>query len=896
MSSTKFFYIHISGIPYVFATTTLPELWEDETGKILLNEESYTWKQIVEKNLEIGETKIEAWCGIATPSVVNFSIPIDSDTKKLLNKNLYLEGRNYCSLTGNLSTQGAFVGVDNTTNFDATGYIYIGNETINYLSKTTTRFSDITRASYGSYTGSFFGTQETKEYYNTGIYVTDFPLSLNGRIVKIWQASASLSQNSNKLIPYNSYAGLDTLIFTGVLKNAQYADNLQSIQFTCTDLISLLEKQIGETKIEAILPQTLSSTIEDYKFYIDEWSDRIKFKSINGNSYFDSTLTHGVKTKNEIITNIYDNYLGADIPVMNFGSDEGKWTISLTIDNSVGYSNYDIVLDASSRSFFREMGFTQDQTASPNDNGTTSTWTFTADIEIPIFRYPAGLESKRNILVKEIPNSYGAKFTDLVLAENLILTEYGNGQQHSYFRVSDEIYEFNDFDYIYGSDGTEYVTMTVIKRACFGSGPENMAEDYYITIEDDAPIVERRFALSSMEWPRLIAYMLCSGNESGDGYDAQSWLKFGAQIPRELVDEDSFTNIARSTIGSQFHQAYLTEPQTISELISAALVLNQCYICTSNGKLTLKNIPETLATDNIGAISISENDILSINNLGIDVQEDNIINVVVGNDINYNWITGDGISKTVADGVSVGTYGQKEKLELSCKTIQNTEAELDIIDLAYSVFATWNSPFIVLNITVNSDSLLLSNVGDPIIINHSILENFLESTQIVGRIFSIKKLLKGDGARTQITVYICNQDGRRKSLWNPIAKVQSIDTESEKIYIEKNYFNGTTGIQDGAYFKEGMNCRCYNVGEEENYFIFTVRNIEEKSSNYEIIMVLLDGSYKNIDPSKAIIGYIEFDNVYIPSDEQKQYVYLANYYSPWLVDDDSNEYPPFHYA
>ena len=85
----------------------------------------------------------------------------------------------FCSLTADLAyNQTGTINVDDTTGFESSGVLYIGNEAINYTGKTGTTFTGLTRAYAGN---RAYNHSERSEI---GVFLADKPFSFRGR--EVW--------------------------------------------------------------------------------------------------------------------------------------------------------------------------------------------------------------------------------------------------------------------------------------------------------------------------------------------------------------------------------------------------------------------------------------------------------------------------------------------------------------------------------------------------------------------------------------------------------------------------------------------------------------------------------------------------------------------------------------
>jgi len=893
----------ISGLPYIFSTINLPSNWEDSTNVINVESEYYTWKPTIVGDLQIGESKIQPWLGVASPASFKTAIAIDSDIKSLMNRDIYRSGKNVCQLTGNATPSYAFLGVNSTTGFDTSGDIYANTETIYYDSVETTRFADLTRARYGSYAQHHFGTLSEEDSYSSGIYLSDFPLTLNDRIITVWIIQGQ-QRNDGTFAPDEDTLEACDVIYTGIVKNVSYGNNLKTIDITCTDLCSLLEKEVGATQLKAWIPDN------DSRVNIDGFSELLQMELRIGGAIenYQKILTNGYRSIQEVIDEINTDlasYSTALFGVYRFAltKESGdKYKIIITCSDTSSTRDHPIKLFTGNKSFIKELGFTETQTIEADG---TYFWEFIADTARPLFRVEKNHRS--SMLVVPQDNNWSFAFASPVL----MMDQYNADLEHdavtlaNYVRVGDEIFEFDDYD-VETYDGVTYNRLYITERGCFGSLPEEPAT--LLTVEDDPKEAIRGIAINNLEWPRLIAYLLVAGNQTDEGYDEAGWLNMCAAIPRGLIDEAAFTALAKSPEGATKHKVYIDKPTAIKDIIDSILVLHQAYLVCENGKITIKTVPTKLETDKNEEIddnvNFTEDDILSIDNLGIDVSDDFIVNVIRAIDINYNWCTEEGTqTKTIADGLSCGTFGRKEAAEISFKTLQNYIRPDELLsNYVGEIFGKWSSPFFILNVTINSNRALLLHIGQSVSVNHSIINSFLEVNGIDGRIFGIKKTLKGDGARTSLMIVSSAKDGTRNSLWAPCAKVETISSKPPEINIYTNRYCGTTDTYDNAYFFTNCICRCFNPGEEENFFTFRINNDGVTSSNVTAYSItVIDGSISNVDPNVAVIEYVDFNydyassGVYVPLEAQKNYVHLATSTKPYLEDAESDDYPPFHY-
>lgn len=269
------FVVRISGLPYLFSNAAAPVGWESG-GVVTYDSEDYTWSAtlLIDEDFAAVAQKVQPKGGLGEGGGLGFTFQTEgtggdlaSDVwLDLMQTNIRRADKNITTLTadlaadeddastGEIEVAASPWGTSQTT-------LYLGTETIiaGGGSSTSTKIVGIdTRGAYGSYQRHHAATAVAEtETITTGVYISDYPLTLAGRFVELWVITGEAHglQVTDEptpqilgvgFMPYGDASNtLDDAehkkIYAGVISDVGWTQDLTAVQVNTKGLTHLID-------------------------------------------------------------------------------------------------------------------------------------------------------------------------------------------------------------------------------------------------------------------------------------------------------------------------------------------------------------------------------------------------------------------------------------------------------------------------------------------------------------------------------------------------------------------------------------------------------------------------------------------------------------------------------
>lgn len=807
-------------------------------------------------------------------------------------------------LTADLTATGTTMTVDDTTDFASSGILHLGSETVLYSGKTSTTFTGLTRAQFGTQAQYHVGSlDQVYEVGYGGGYVADRMISLHGRRLRVYCGTGFMTA-AGDLIAYGADED-DTddnrLIFSGYVRDVQFDGALAQVAVTAESLRSALARECATR-----LPRGVGGGGSKY-IYLSDDNNRLSWGwLINGvpsGSDYNYTFADTRLQRDDGAAgteNVPDGWyhwtqIAAYIAFTMDGSasmhpdengtrsivcpisDTFSCSIGLVVDEERG-GRYALVefagtlttLDYAhqlgggnpSQDLMREFGFTDPQASFAEYlSGSRDAWSFAAPRLLPYLRIPEGRRGRAIVYRQE---------GTLAFQTTTGFVDDDGAAVPAYARIGEEVVRI-------GATSTNYSdkTLTITGRGQLGSRP---AEVY---IEDTRPFeapetveIVQGVVLPSVSWGNAVLQLAMSGND-GTGYD-RGWRGSGAGLDESIFDTDTFLEL-----GSAKRDICRFEPFELDDLLANEAVAARCAVVEYNGQITLRSTEPALEVDTATATLLDTSNLLSLGGPGVkmSLSESRIVNKIVATDLGYNPGTDKAAEKiTWKDGTSAGTWGDAKALTISLRNVAGREAaRATVLGVAQVAAASWSRPVYALDLTV-----ALPEVGwtidtlDEVRITHPlILERAAPGrgvTELAGRVYGVRPTWRGDGTAALVRV-ICYSTAARYSAYAPTAYVSALPS-STRLRVDDFYDSrDDSGIKDAERFAAGYRVRIYTPGGSssgaESRIVDSI-TLSGTADQSEIVVTAAVGVN-----APCIVEFDAYDTSGI-SDDQLKWVYISD--------------------
>lgn len=514
--------------------------------------------------------------------------------------------------------------VKDTTNFTASGVIYIGTERISYSGKTATTFTGCTRGTYapfnrnGSTSHEYGRAHAVPEYdFNVQILplVTQNPQTFIGRWVGLWMHRKRAGVLDVKAEAVLVYAG----------KISDVRDSAKGItSVACTDILDIVkDATVFNDPLECRVREGMEVGIFD-RFNVQVAVDGTATVQLASN------LTPGFWTLEQILSDI-NNILGG-LPTVSANSTmamaliytDAGWRVEVSAKNTTAGSKQCHVVISGSKRILQFLGLANfDNATASNADATHGYWAigpFASSSTVAAYRTgsyeplrvaDAGAGSQYNTslgtnLTSIYIDSAKGTFTD----QSAFLPQsvdtgftYGTGwclwmmakrlYVGRYDEANSKIEKLSPLEgFMSTEDAKKGDTTLSFGRLPYSAKPEDFIIKQVVVIEEATR--------------NLIVKSLCSTSVPGYAhatYDAYGG-QLGAAIPYEPIASlvESLARIDGNT-SSNSSMVILDKPTTIKEIFNADLILRQAFLHWHNGSIRAAKWSVPRASQAIAALT-----------------------------------------------------------------------------------------------------------------------------------------------------------------------------------------------------------------------------------------------------------------------------------------------------
>lgn len=932
--NTLFWYVRISGLPYVWPNVDLSGTgWEVTPGSrtVSIDSETYTLLPTFAPPDSWGQVRetAEPWLGIANASQLELPFllpgyPADSLTEATDAWLGILAGsirRGAVSvMTADAAVGAGSFTVDQTTAWAASGTGYAGLETFEYSAKGATSLTVSRRGAYGSWALYHVGDlDQVQETGRGGPYVADHPLALEGRVVWVWQGTGYEDLDGN-LVPWGSTieSSEDKAVWAGVIRRAKPDKSQGLLKLKCESLRSLLSREVGKRLPRAKAGGGLVPT----QFYVSDDNNLVSWSWIFGDAsatasfvYNDVRLQRddGGGTSEEVPAGWYSfaqlleyvnwtltsgetptaggttvahpgssMHVGLELVADDDGN--GRWRVrASTSDNTSSNGGYAFHVTGATRArhLWRELGFTGSDAYADAAaiTGSGYQWPVSADRRAPVFFLPA------THLTRQI-QYHGASGPTLDASPGW--TDDDGNAVEGHARIGDEVVSFSAVGTT-NVGATVFSTLTISGRGRAGSEAAEIYVEGDIEGDVDIPEIVQGLVFPGTSWAKAGLYLATMmDGASGNGTHDVGWRGGGAAIPSTLIDAQSWLDVAAESDGKRDVARF--EATRLDEILGPSLVLSQAVLgalSSSSGEayqLTARNYRPPLQHEASSAVSLGTAELRTIGMEGIGwiVDEAGIVNTIVAENMGYDHGRDEAREKaTWVDGTSAGTWPESRPLDVDMRDVEGRdEARRRLADLAQVLLAQYGAPFLVLelNLAQPKEAWTLE-LGDAVTITHPLVIKRASVgrgvTALVGRVYGIQRVYRNVSGRPRaagtITV-VAQEDGRRFAGYAPSAYCYNLPSTTRLRC--RDYWDSydQSGTKDVERFASPDGLRLYNPGNEAAAELRKVSSIT-LSGTLDQSEIVINSATALTPP--IVVEPTDYDSV-DTSETHRDYAYLSD--------------------
>lgn len=914
--TTLFFYVRISGLPHVWFSCEPPSSWLSGTQTVTIDSELYLVHGTFAPGDELESVREEAqpWTGLAESSemTLRFLLPgtamaLDESSDAWMDVLAASTRRNTSTavLVGNLEPGDTTATLDKSAGLS--GNVYVGTETLRSVVMSGADITSCVRGAYGSddtfHVGSYDDVLETGA---GGPYVASHPLTMAGRRVQVWIGTGYMSGST--LVPFGSTieSTEDRCIWMGTIRK-HHLDRAQgAVTLACEGLRSELAREVGTR-----LPRGTVEQLNNVFFINDDnntiaWTwrqdvDPVSYPArrnpqtqlqTSGGALADGwyslaeinealtyTITEVGTTPGSMSSTETSVYLTQEQEAGGITNTDSPWSLVVSSgDSSAGNDDYTLIVKGvnAGRSFWRSIGFEEEEEASEGNGSVPFSWRVTAPRNRPRAFIPNSRRTGWQIIVSE-------ELTNLPFQASTGWTDDDGNAISGYVLIGEEVIEFTAraVASITGRADSP-IALTLGQRGAFGT---RVAELYEEAGEDSDPVeIVQGLCFPYTTWGRAGLYLAtCLAGQADNGSFDKGWRGAGAAISADIINSVSWRNVAQATSGRRDIAVFESTP--LDEVLARCLVPSQAIIVarsTDSGTLPYAlealQIRPPMVSDATDATSLGVGELLTIGGEGIDwsADESAVISTVVGANLGYDHGRGEGSQLTWINGTAKGTYPDSRAIDVDLRDLAGyDEATVRLGELAQILSANYGVPFLVIGLTVAlpEDAWTL-DVGDIVSITHPlILQRAAASrgvTALLGRVFSISRRYRGGGAAGHITV-VAQEDGRRFGGYAPSALVNAVGGSALILTVDDNY-DSLSGTKDVTRFAAGDKVRLYNPGNESAAESRTIDSTSVSGSADSSTITLTVATGLSVP---IVVEPSAYNTSGMP-DSQRVYVYLSD--------------------
>ncbi len=877
-------YVTISGLPYIWSNGNPPQGWETAPGSGLveIDGEAYTWLKTLEADTDFASVaqSANATGGIGVTGEHTFRFAVAGDVGAASDAWLSIAYADSIARAGSAVSRGLEplspvevidYQIENAAAFEASGVVHVALEAIAYATKTTgagESLDTLTRGAYGSTARHHMGGDDLAEAMTIGgaPFVSEHPLAWQGRTVRLWLAPCR--RVGSALVPESAAArgAEDVEAFAGILDDIKGANGGTEIGVTALGLLHVMAQEVATR-----LPRAVAGFPDGKRLQVADDNRTLYWTWIVGTDFRDDLVTE--------IQTVYRNAVDLTIINSSYSFDEISGGLNSTfalgdqptLPTSIGAvsvrtainADYKAVVTVSASdetvgaywnlridgtpgdSFWRELGFTTLQEATPAVEATRVTYTFTADRPLPVFRLPAGNGLRR--IYYHTPT--GPNFD----ATPGYVTDAGADIDGA-LRIGDkEIVEFNSS----GSQGG-FAYLSISARGAYGS---DSREEIYVEWAPAKPKpieIVQGLGFSGCGDLRTALYLLLGGSgEAGFNhatYD-QGWRGSGAFVAADLIDVTSFETLNSKTQPPEGRDnRFIPDATSLREWLHGVLVETQSFpVATwtaTDGrfKLRVKQARPPRESDRLTAHVLDR----SVTWTGgpdkaeVEIDQGKIVNSAVVrtglNNAAQKWLQ----TQQSTDSTSVGTWGRKDRLNFDVGSTSDPLEAMDVaIDLLGSVYRSLGIPWAIILVPTGSPETWGWQLFDPVLVSHTALPKRLSVgrgiTDVLGVIVGKIDMYRGQASkavRSLLRVLVADYGSSRWGLRAPSCR--GVVTNDDEITVEDHAYSASTDALDISWFPVGTQVRIYLRGDEASA---ELRGVE-----------LITGSAMKIDNTSALLG------------------------------------------
>lgn len=870
-------YVHISGLPYVFSNIDCPSDWDAGGGTVSWDvdgngAETYTWSPTFQPPRQWGVVgqRAQPFAGFAVSGSLKIPFVADETWLALMARSSTRGG--FARLTDDLTSTGTTINVRSTTPLTDAGVtsgtdLYLGTETmeVNTISSGATSFTVATRGRYGSIAQAHIASGDAIfEAGAGGAKICDHMLVLRDRIVRVWVATGTMREGV--FTPWGSTIGSteDSERWVGWTQIHHWSRDLLTIELDCVELTQRFGREVYQRKPTGIagardttnMVRIDAASNKVYAKWVSSGDDidsanassgqlgeldGARLQRWNGASYED--VPDGWYTIGQVSAYLSDTWVDAGVwplPSSNTSADYSMWITPTS--NTDGAPIYEVRIWSDDMDFlgssgwaaefralflragpadslWRELGFTNDALVplvwETPASDTYSTGVIAADRPPPVFRLPESRSITRRVFYHS-PAGPGFDATPGY-------TDDAGDTVYGYVRVGEEILEFTTTGTEeFGTEAIRY--LGVATRGTFGSAAREIYLEQGPSYE---PLQIRQcLAFPGCSWQRMALYLLVGGNGLDTGYQ-RGWRGSGLAFPIDLVDTDSFEATIAGARDLRDNWC-LSEPMTLRDILSPELVISQVTVtATDDGTgFAIRAIDMSPPTENEGGAStaLGHADIDSMAGFELDDSDDRVVNV-----IEYRYAFNNGDGKWYGSGEfrlvdSIAMYGAQEPLRVDLRGLGDPDAVQERIhSLGNSLAASFGAPYQKLTVVIGKPSSVWPvQLGDTRALTHEWVPSLDSATRGVSglavRVFGKEDRLRDvspRGSFGSLTV-MSAPAGERLPVWAPCAYVTALYDSNTRLRCTANYYSKSGDAADASHFAGDYAVRLYKLGDESS--------------------------------------------------------------------------------
>jgi hypothetical protein len=774
------FFVHITGVPYLFSNIKIPTAWDLGDSTLTFNGETYTWSPSLSlEGLPLVSAKAEPKSGVAKSGAATLTFQLRGTDHSSVDTWLSLLVRNLLRSDEGASQLVADVDVDETTAINVINsnpfpdptfndvFCHIGIEAIEYQGTPSGQLTTLTRGRFGSWPQSHRYVADAElEVAAGGASVTTWPTSMDRRVVSLYLVLGRADNGS--VIPLrslNAATKAHQQIWRGVVIDTEEGGDTLSFGLKTASFDHLLSQ-----KLAARLPRArvwssglaggasgLGSVLRHvgpHNWYLS-WSWHIFTDGATGDTQLQRNdqrlirddgfgspedVPEGLHSIPDIVTWIAYTIVnslggvpfspvtyssGALFSVNGSGTDtQVAFNIVIHVGN-IEYRSLELIPRTRFSTIIVDLGFEEPIKPITGSSGAgKAVWQFQAQKAPPLFRWPAGDAPASTPGRLYITRLNGPAFDPAPGWES----DTGTAMD-GYVKIGKS--EIISFDGVNSEtiNGKQYDYLEIVARKRFGSDPGKEILAKADATPDKLPQVVQGIAIKNITLPRLLAYLAISGSGVKGTLHAdydQGWIGSGLAHPPAFYDIDGFEALAGGR--TKRDQVWIDEPTSLKKFLADELLIDQLMLTAEadfdtgdDYKVRLKTFDPPLESKQTLARELNEINTrtLGAGKMGVDRSEDRIINVIkvkAGYDVATKKFSTD---ITARHQTSIANYGERDSITLEIKSIAGGADPAQLArSLAAEIFARWAFPYLILELSAARPTSWAWQVADDVLVTN----------------------------------------------------------------------------------------------------------------------------------------------------------------------------------